>query len=147
MSRIMKSFLLAGLGVSCFALGAPAQQAQTPQVGQPLFQPWPNQRLPNGIPMYREDTLIQDDSAAVRLAKQLAEAKTDAEKEKLKESLKTLLNQQFDERQKHHEKELAALEEKVKKIKEMVAKRQENKKEIIDEKTKQLEREAKGLGW
>ena len=29
----------------------------------------------------------------------------------------------------------------------MVAKRKENKKEIIDERVKQLQRDAAGLGW
>ncbi len=39
------------------------------------------------------------------------------------------------------------LEAQVKRLKEMVSKRQENKKAIIDDRTKQLEREATGLGW
>jgi len=87
------------------------------------------------------------DGEAKKIAKQLSEAKTDSEKDKLKEKLKELLTKQFDDRQKRHEKELDALETQVKKLKEMVNKRQENKKDIIDERTKQLGREAAGLGW
>jgi len=87
------------------------------------------------------------DLEAKKLAKQLTEAKTETEKDKLKEKLKELLNKQFDDRQKRHEKDIESLEIQVKKLKEMVDKRKENKKDIIDERTKQLQREAAGLGW
>jgi TATA-binding protein-associated factor Taf7 len=73
------------------------------------------------------------DTAAIQLAKQIINAKTDVEKDKLKDKLKETLTKRFDDRQKRHEKELEALEAQVKKLKEMVSKRQENKKEIIEE--------------
>jgi hypothetical protein len=82
-----------------------------------------------------------------KLAKQLAETKDQTEREKARDHLKELLNKQFDDRQKRHDKEIESLEAQVKKLKDMVSKRQDNKKEIIDERSKQLEREAKGLGW
>ena len=93
------------------------------------------------------DASGQIDAEAIRLTRQLTDAKTDADKDKLKEKLKDLLVKQFDERQKRHEKELEALEAQVKKLKEMVNKRQDNKREIIDERIKQLQRDAQGLGW
>ncbi len=89
----------------------------------------------------------QSHGEAVRLAKQIADAKSDTDKEKLRDKLKDVLNKAFDARQKQHEQEIAALEKQIDRLKKMVEKRQENKKEIIEERTKQLLREAQGLGW
>ena len=83
----------------------------------------------------------------MQLAKELANAKSDTEKEKLHDKLVEALNKAFDERQTRQEQEIKALEAQVKKLKEMVSKRQEAKKDIIADRVKQLEREAKGLGW
>ncbi len=171
MNVFVKSALFAALGVCTLAIGSGAQQPPPPApvppppndpfgqpphtttivrtadgatntvtLGQPLFTD------PNAAFLFYHH-FDQADTQVVQLAKQIVEAKTDTEKDKLKDKLKDTLNKQFDDRQKRHEKELEALEAQVKKLKEMVSKRQENKKEIIEERTKQLEREAKGLGW
>ncbi|SRR6266536_6386417 len=166
MKSFVKSALFAGLGVGCLALGSGAQQpAPTPPLapapivvtGQGTTATYfPAQGAPGTYPgrvLTADGTTklwsVYDahDGEAHKLAKQLADAKTDTDKDKVRDKLKEHLNKTFDDRQKRHEKEIAALEEQVKKLKEMVAKRQDVKKEIIDDRMKQLEREAKGLGW
>jgi hypothetical protein len=144
MTRLVKMSFYAFLAVICFTLGSEAQQpaAQSAQSGVPQANPF----SPYGVQPWPEAGGY-DQSQASQLARQLADAKTDTDKEKLRDNLKELLNKQFDNRQKNHEKEIAVLEGQIKRLKEMVAKRQDNKKEIIEEKIKQLEREARGLGW
>jgi hypothetical protein len=80
------------------------------------------------------------------LARQFGKA--DAEqKEKLKTKLSETLSKQFDARQKRHEAEIAALEAQVKRLKDLVQKRQDNRREIINRRFEQLVRDAEGLGW
>ena len=169
MRRFVKLALLSLFGLGCLVLNTDAKQLPPPApaipfVPPPLIYPNPPKSTvwqPNqyAVLQSQRDTAVLDngqtftfnfdpaDSEAKKLAKQLSEAKTDSEKDKLKEKLKELLTKQFDERQQRHVKELEALDAQVKKLKEMVGKRQENKKDIIDERTKQLGREAAGLGW
>jgi hypothetical protein len=78
---------------------------------------------------------------------QLAEAKSDSEKEKLKSKLGEILDKQFDVRQKHHETEIAALEAQVKKLRDLVQKRNENRREIVSKRLDQMLRDSQGLGW
>jgi S-formylglutathione hydrolase FrmB len=80
------------------------------------------------------------------LVKQLAKA-DGQEKEKIKASLTEALDKQFDLRQKRNEAEVAALESHVKKLKEIVQKRQENRRDIVSKRLAQLVGEAEGLGW
>ena len=82
-----------------------------------------------------------------QLARQLGEAKSDTERDKIKTQLGEHLKQQFDQRQKRHESEIAELEAQVKKLKDLVAKRQENRREIIAQRLDQIVRESQGLGW
>ncbi len=81
------------------------------------------------------------------LVRQLREAKTDNDKEKIKTKLSEVLEKQFDLRQKRHTSQIEALEAQVKKLKELVDKRKENRKEIVSKRLDQLQREAQGLGW
>jgi hypothetical protein len=80
------------------------------------------------------------------LVRQLAKADV-AEKDKIKTKLTEAIDKQFDARQKRHEAEITALENQVKKLKEMVQKRQENRKDIVSKRFEQLIRESEGLGW
>lgn len=84
---------------------------------------------------------------ARELGKKLGEAKGKEDQAKLKEQLTTLLGKQFDLRQKRHQDEIKALEEKLKKLKELVDKRQENRGEIVAKRLDQILSEAEGLGW
>jgi hypothetical protein len=80
------------------------------------------------------------------LVKQLAKAEGQ-DKEKLKAKLTETIDKQFEVRQKRHEAEITALENQLKKLKETVQKRQENRKEIVGKRYEQLIRESEGLGW
>jgi hypothetical protein len=82
-----------------------------------------------------------------KLARQLAKAKTDGEKETARAKLNDLLEKQFDERQKKHKAESEALEAQVKKLKDLISTRNENRKEIISRRLDQIVRDAQGLGW
>ena len=80
------------------------------------------------------------------LVKQLAKAEG-ADKDKVKAKLSESVDKQFDLRQKRHETEITALENQLKKLREMVQKRQENRKDIVGKRLEQLVRESEGLGW
>lgn len=82
-----------------------------------------------------------------QLGRQLAEAKSDSDRDKIKAKLSDLLEKQFDLRQKRHESEIEALEAQVKKLKDLVQKRQENRRDIISKRLDQVVRDAQGLGW
>lgn len=84
---------------------------------------------------------------AEELAQQLASAKSDSDREKVQGQLVELLEKQFDQRQKRHEGEIKQLEEQIKKLKDLVGKRQENRREIIGARLSQIVKESQGLGW
>jgi hypothetical protein len=91
-----------------------------------------------------ENNLFQQ---AERLSRQLAEAKSDGDRGKIKDQLNEVLEKQFDQRQKRHEEEIKALEAQIKKLKDLVDKRQENRREIIGARLNQIVKESQGLGW
>jgi DNA anti-recombination protein RmuC len=80
------------------------------------------------------------------LVRQFSKAKGE-DREKLKAKLTEALEKQFDARQKRHQEQLAALEMEVRKLKELVQKRQENRREIVTRRFDELVRDAEGLGW
>ena len=81
------------------------------------------------------------------LVQQLKNAKSDDEIDKLKGQLDEALEKSFAMRQKRHTQEIEELEAKVKTLKELVAKRQEKRREIVANRREQILREAQGLGW
>jgi hypothetical protein len=85
--------------------------------------------------------------SADELVHQLAAAKTDSEKDKVKTKLSEVLEKQFDLRQQRHAMEIAALEGQLKRLQDMVQKRQEGRRDIVSKRLDQLVREAQGLGW
>ena len=84
---------------------------------------------------------------AEQFAQQLAAAKSDSDREKIKGQLTDLLEKQFDQRQKKHEDEIKQLEAQIKKLKDTVDKRHENRREIISARLNQIVKESQGLGW
>ena len=84
---------------------------------------------------------------AEQYAQQLAAAKSDSDRDKIKSQLAELLEKQFDQRQKRHEDEIKQLEAQIKKLKDLVEKRQENRREIISARLNQIVKESQGLGW
>jgi hypothetical protein len=84
---------------------------------------------------------------ADELARKLGGAKSETDRSQIKTELTDVLEKQFDLRQKRHHDEIAALESKVKKLKDLVERRQENRREIIAKRVDQILRDAEGLGW
>jgi hypothetical protein len=82
-----------------------------------------------------------------RLITDYKRSEKDEEKTKLKTKLGDALTKQFDAQQKRRDLELTRLEEKVKKVRALMKKRDEERKTIIEKRLDQLVREAEGLGW
>jgi hypothetical protein len=94
------------------------------------------------------DWRVQNEEGAIApIVHELMNAKSDSEVEKIKVRLDDALEKAFAMRQKRHAHEIEELEAKVKKLKELVAKRQENRREIIANRRDQILRDAQGLGW
>ena len=77
----------------------------------------------------------------------LERAQTDAQRADVRTKLTDNLGKQFDLRQKRHGLEIEALEAQVKKLRELVRKRQESREDIISRRVDQIIRETDGLGW
>jgi hypothetical protein len=84
---------------------------------------------------------------AEELARKLGDAAPETDKSKIKSQLTEILDRQFDLRQKRHLDEIKALEAKIKKLKDLVEKRQENRREIVAKRIDQIMSDAEGLGW
>ncbi|WP_165225380.1 hypothetical protein [Aquisphaera insulae] len=84
---------------------------------------------------------------AETLARELESAESDTKRAEIKSKLGEALGKQFDLRQEKHQKEIEALEAQVKKLKDLVEKRKENRSEIISRRLDQIVREAQGLGF
>jgi hypothetical protein len=98
----------------------------------------------SGSHSHEEMTLTNQ---ASQLAQQLGAAKSDTDRDKLKTQLGTILEKQFELRQERHRKEIESLEAQVKKLRDLVDKRQENRREIIAKRLDQILQESQGLGW
>ena len=124
--------------------GAPAPPAP---VVQPLMR---NNLFTRSQPVFAY-SFSPDESGlshqAEQLAQQLAAAKSDSDRDKIKDQLSDLLGKQFDQRQKRHQEEIKQLEDQIKKLKDLVDKRQENRREIISRRLDQIVKESQGLGW
>jgi hypothetical protein len=67
--------------------------------------------------------------------------------EAVKTQLRDLLGKQFDKRQARHKNQIEALEAQVKKLREVVQKRQENREDIVSRRLDLIIRESQGLGF
>ena len=150
MKKILAVGLVTLLGIGGLALSALAQS----QNQNAFYQGDPLQRSQqNGQEQALYTNLIGQNQyqpfggETEKLARQLAKAKSDSERENLRAKLNDTLEKQFDERQKKHKAESEALETQVKKLKELIATRNENRREIISRRLEQIVRDAQGLGW
>jgi hypothetical protein len=95
--------------------------------------------------------LRQADAAMGKQADQLAEryaASEDAEQRNaIKAELTEHLTNHFSVQQQIRDRELARVEARVKKLRELTQKRREAQKTIVEQRLDQLVREAEGLGW
>jgi len=81
------------------------------------------------------------------LKQRLDGATTDSQRSETRTKLAEVLGNQFDLRQVRHGLEIEALETQVRKLRELVRRRQERREEIISRRVEQIVREAEGLGW
>jgi hypothetical protein len=105
---------------------------------------FPNQNGEREKAQMAEAALAQE---ATSLRDALEHAKTDSQRSEARTKLAENLGKQFDLRQKRHGLEIEALETQVKKLKELVRKRQESREDIISRRVDQILREVDGLGW
>ena len=82
-----------------------------------------------------------------KLARQLAQAKGEGERESIRARLTLELEKQFDQRQKKHQADSEALEAQIKKLKDLIRTRNENRRDIISRRLEQIVHDAQGLGW
>jgi hypothetical protein len=82
-----------------------------------------------------------------QLVAQYAATEDDEQRGGLKTQLAESLSQQFSVQQQLRERELARVEARVKKLRELTEKRRAAQKTIVEQRLDQLLREADGLGW
>src|SRR5439155_15706758 len=120
---------------------APSPPGTDSRFSLPLFHSGPG--WGSRGPSAEEANLARE---ADQLARQLGEAKSDADRDKLRAKLGEVLEKQFDQRQRRHAAEIEGLEAQVKKLGDLVQRRQENRREIIGRRLEQILRESQGLG-
>lgn len=111
--------------------------------------------FPGGVSQGRRDPELEklhaeETSAADEVSRLVAEysrTEDEKDKEKVKTRLAASLTKQFDAQQKRRDVELARVEAQLKKLRELMKKRGEERKPIIDRRLDQLLREVEGLGW
>ena len=81
------------------------------------------------------------------LIRQLEAAESEALRHDIKGKLGETLSKQFDAGQKRYGLEIEALEAQIKRLKDLVRKRQENRAEIISRRLDQIVRDSQGLGF
>ncbi len=97
------------------------------------------------VPLMAEEASLSQDVA--KLVEQMNASDSNSEKADLKSKLGDALGKQFDLRQKRHQQEIDSLEAQVKKLKELVQRRQDNREEIVSRKLEQIIRDSQGLGF
>jgi hypothetical protein len=106
---------------------------------------WKHAGSPEGNQLAIQESTLAHEANEIR--HRLESATTDAQRSEVRTKLEENLGKQFDLRQKRHGLEIEALETQVKKLRELVRKRQESRAEIISRRVDQVLREAEGLGW
>jgi hypothetical protein len=106
---------------------------------------WKLGEIPARDQLAVEEQALANEANEIR--QRLDSATTDAQRSDVRTKLAENLGKQFDVRQKRHGLEIEALETQVKKLKELVRRRQESRTEIISHRVDQILREAEGLGW
>jgi hypothetical protein len=89
----------------------------------------------------------EQEQATRQLLDQYRGAESAGDRSDILEKLSAAVRDQFEVRQQIREKELEALEVRVRKLRELHEKRQDARAEIVEQRVEQLVREAEGLGW
>jgi hypothetical protein len=141
-----------GLFMSRPASGQQPASADTPTTYTRNF---PSSSSPFQMLGMRQDAemaklMNSENSAAQEVSRLLIDyrrTEKEEEKAKIKTKLGEALTKQFDHQQKRRDLELTRLEEKLKKVRALMKKRDEERKTIVEKRLDQLVREADGLGW
>jgi hypothetical protein len=130
------------------ALDRPSNgSADVRPAGDPLLSSLVSTPAPNpALKQLRNDEVALERQVN-SLIRQLGVADADSRRGEIKAKLGEALGRQFDVRQRRHGLEIEGLEARVKKLKDLVQKRQENRMEIISGKLNQIVRESQGLGF
>jgi hypothetical protein len=81
------------------------------------------------------------------LSRELESTESDQRRGEIRALLGEILGKQFDLRQKRHMDEIERLEARIKKLRQLVQKRQESRTEIIAHRLDQIVRDSQGLGF
>jgi hypothetical protein len=84
---------------------------------------------------------------AAEILSQFADAGNDPDRKRLSADLRANLAKQFDVQRQRRELELARVEERVRKLREQIKKRNDARETIIDRRVDLLINDADGLGW
>ncbi|MCD4784304.1 MAG: hypothetical protein K8T10_10835 [Candidatus Eremiobacteraeota bacterium] len=87
------------------------------------------------------------DGKMIKLAKEFRESKDEKRKKEIKSELTQTLNQIFDIRSKNRAREVNEMSKKIEELKQMLKKRKDNKKLIVEKKLKELTGQMEGLEW
>jgi hypothetical protein len=117
---------------------------------EPIAQPIPGgwgggESDPEAVQLQAADA--QMGQAADALIQQYGQTEDEQQRNNLKEQLNETLAKQFDVQQQRREHEIAKIEAKVKKLRDIITKRTDARQTIIERRLDQLLREADGLGW
>lgn len=146
------------------ALGQESTPGAAPYSGQPRQPRTPRAAPASGEPTYAiqqirladpqteevqklkvEDRKLENEiKAALR---EYAAAEEDDKRSELRSKLSGALQQQFEIRQRMRDRDIAALEEQIKRLRELFEKREAAKDRIVEARLDQLIRAAEGLGW
>lgn len=128
-----------------------AQDPNTlPQIGQaPAAAPFAIGQPPVGQPFSISFTGERDahENKIRELLGQYSKTEKEEERAKLAEGLDKIIAEQFDLRQKERAAELKELEDQLAQLKKLHEKRTSQKETIVRERSRQLLRDAEGLGW
>jgi len=130
------------------APGAPATVrtlSQMPVVGR-VFMRNPGEEIDEETRALHEQDRAREQSTR-QLIQQYRDAESGGDRSELQEKLAQVVREHFEIRQQLREKELAALEARVRRLRELHEKRGDAKDEIVEQRIAQLIREAEGLGW
>jgi hypothetical protein len=120
-----------------------AQTAPSPPSRSTGAAPVP--ALPGGY--YPVQVRTEQDAKSREIISQYKATEDEKTRGKLVDDLTAAVSEQFDARQEAREAELKQLEEQLRKLRELQARRAKAKEEIVRDRVRALLRDADGLGW
>jgi hypothetical protein len=91
--------------------------------------------------------MVQCEREAARLTAEYGRIPDEKERSKVKESLAKVLEKEFDLHQKARSQEIEQIEARVKRLRNLMDKRNQARKTIVNARLDQLIRDSEGLGW